>query len=221
MGVGAMKFSIKRYGTRSTVVAITNEEKRGNEFFRWLGALDESKHGEVGLLPTGFHTRFCAHDPFGEGNAYIESEGRHYFIPPNEEQFVGIAYWIVGRRVFFTLHFGDGKQSLLMEATMLQLAIPPEGVFIDGESDGFRKVPTSTEVGAWRAERIDSLLSDQRSQCHIRLTSQVEKQPTTDETEERQEKEWLKVEIGIPRLSCLTINPQGEGETFALMFGNQ
>jgi hypothetical protein len=214
-----MRFSIQRYGTGRNEVAITTEEKRGNEFFQWLATLDEGKHGSVGMLPTGFPCRYVAHDVFGERDAYLRDEGQWYYLPPTQEDFKGIAYWIAsqGRRVFFSLHFGErGESALLFEATPLQLALPPVGIRIDGEPEGVI-LPCARQVGAAKAEKIDGLLSDERSHCHIRILSTTEK--TQGQDGAVQEREWIKVEIGIPRLTHLAIiNPPNDA--FALMFGN-
>lgn len=214
-----MRFSIQRYGTAKNQVAISPEEKRGNEFFQWLATLDEGKHGLTGMLPTGFPCRFVAHDVFGARDAYLRDEGQWYYLPPTHEQFRGIAYWIAsqGRRVFFSLHFGErGESALLFESTPLQLALPPKGIWLDGEAEAVI-VPTAHQIGAARSERIDGLLSDERSHCHIRILSNTEKTQAQDGA--AQEKEWLKVEIGLPRLSHLTINPPED--SFTLLFGNQ
>lgn len=212
-----MRMGIHRYGAASNV-GLSIEEKRGNDFFRWLSTLSENNHGQRCLMPTGFQCTWCAHDCFGEGDAYLRDEGQWLYLPATSEQFKGMVLWLAngGRRTFATLHYGDrGEDAVLLEITPLQVALPPLGIKIDGDKDGI-VLPRAPEVGCLRGEKIDGLLSDERSQCHIRVFTESEKVKGQDGNV--QEREWVKVEIGMPRLSTLMVNPPND--PFTLMFGN-
>lgn len=111
--------------------------------------------------------------------------------------------------------WGSWRGSAVIGNHAASNCIAPLGIKIDGDRDGI-VLPRAPEVGCWRGEKIDGLLSDDRSQCHIRVFTESEKVKGQDGN--TQERFWIRVEIGMPRLAALTVNPPND--PFALLFGN-
>ena len=115
------------------------------------------------------------------------------------------------------MYYGQQQpQALLFEGTLLQLVLPPEGIKTPEFAEPMR-LPLTDVVGVWAAERIDTVLSDDRSQAYIRVFAETERKPSSKPDEPETVSEWLRLELGVPALSHnLTINPTGNH--FSAMF---
>ena len=172
------------------------------------------------VLPTGIPCRYVSHDLFGSGDQYLKDDGKWLYLPASTpETFTGYNFWLSnsGQRLWIALYFGQQQpQALLFEGTLLQLVLPPEGIKTPEFAEPMR-LPLTDVVGVWAAERIDTVLSDDRSQAYIRVFAETERKPSSKPDEPETVSEWLRLELGVPALSHnLTINPTGNH--FSAMF---
>ena len=194
-----MNFTMKRFGTpKGSATYPLPEEIAANDFFDWLSRLDERAHGQRHTLPTGQACTYLHHDLYGTGSQYMQDAGRWFYLPPSSSSFTAYGFWLTnnGRHVFLAVYYGaQAEHVLLFPSTPLQLAVPPEGYKTPSDFEG-AKITLISTVGARTGERIDSMLSDERSQSYIRIYAVQDK-----------DTEKLAVEVGIPNVSHIVVNP--------------
>lgn len=193
-----MQFTIQRFGTTKSGTAYpSTDEKRANDFFEWLSGLDENASGQRHTLPTGQQCTYLHHDIFGAGNEYAQDQGKWFYLPPSAVVFKAFGFWLsnFGRHVYLAVYCGEkAENALLFDSTPLQLILPPEGYKTPNDFSG-AKIPLIQTVGVRAGERVDSLISDERSQSYIRIHAI------------NGDKETLGLELGIPAASHVVLNP--------------